>query len=347
VEPVTGLVLRKSVARRRLEQREQEHQRLLDQIARTKARCDALESLVRDAQALLHVKTEGLRERVTSTLRELHGLLDGLLGAKSRLRRSERLELRLFCQEFLSGLPRPDDLPGESATPEPKAPATGAGAAAAGAAGVADDAQEQAEERWHPSASKPGKDAELLRSVYRKLTLALHPDRASEPAEAARLTALMKDVTRAYASEDLAQLLELERTWLAQSASDAEQELELRAARLQGANRELRAQLKALLARLKEGEQWLPDAPWTQRDGPADARELAARIAEMLERELRQVEGWRDATRALAEGKIGVLQFMLGPRTAQADDDEVLDAFDELLAEARRPRAPSRRRSRR
>ncbi|MEY4548566.1 MAG: hypothetical protein RL685_4761 [Pseudomonadota bacterium] len=344
-EPVTGLVLRKSLARRKLEQREQEHERLLQQIARGKARCDVLESLVRDAQALLQAQTEGLRARVTASLRQLHRALDALLGSKSRLRRKDREELRLFCQEVLGGLPRPEELEeeelGEREQPAEEAhTAPGAESGSAGAPGV-----ELGDERHHATAPKPSQDAELLRSLYRKLTLALHPDRAKDPAEAARLTALMKDVTRAYASEDLAQLMELERTWLAQGASDVEQELEARSARLQAVNRELRVQLRGLATRLKEGERWLPDVTWTTRAGPADARELAAGIGGMLERELRQVEGWRDAARALAAGQISVLQFMLGPRAAPGEDP-LADALEELLEVApRRPRAAPRRRS--
>lgn len=346
-EPVTGLVLRQSPARRKLLQREQEHERLLQQIARAKARCDALESLIRDAQALLHARAEGLRERVTASLRELHRALDALLGKRSRLRRSDRLELQLFCQEFLGGLPRPEDLDPAPAEREQSSSTEREEGEREGEAGAAGSSwAEPPGERLHASATKPGKDAELLRSLYRKLTLALHPDRASDPAEAARLTALMKELTRAYAEQDLAQLMEMERTWLAQSASDAEQELEARAARLQAANRELRGQLRQLAARLKEGQHWLPDGSWTQRDGPADARELAARIGEMLQRELRQVEGWRDAALALAAGQISLLQFMLGPRSA-LEEDEVLDALDELLEGARRARPGPRSGSRR
>ncbi|MEY2932302.1 MAG: hypothetical protein RL033_3051, partial [Pseudomonadota bacterium] len=319
---------------------------LLQQIARGKARCDALESLVRDAQALLQAQTEGLRVRVTASLRQLHRTLDALLDSKSRLRRNDREELRLFCQEVLGGLPRPEEL-AEEELAEQEQPADDAHTAQGSASGSAGTGPGPGDERHHATAPKPSKDAELLRSLYRKLTLALHPDRASDPAEAARLTALMKDVTRAYAGEDLAQLMEIERTWLAQSASDAEQELEARCARLQAVNRELRVQLRGLATRLKDGERWLPDVGWTTRAGPADARELAAGISGVLERELRQVEGWRDAARALAAGQISVLQFMLGPRAAPGEDP-LADALEELLEGApRRPRAAPRRRSQR
>ncbi|MFO1251794.1 MAG: J domain-containing protein [Inhella sp.] len=49
-----------------------------------------------------------------------------------------------------------------------------------------------------------------LRDVFRKLASALHPDRASDPADATRRTALMQRVNAAYAKEDLLALLGLQ-----------------------------------------------------------------------------------------------------------------------------------------
>ncbi|MEY2934037.1 MAG: hypothetical protein RL033_4786, partial [Pseudomonadota bacterium] len=144
-------MLRKSPARRKLEQREQEHERLLQQIARGKARCDALESLVRDAQALLQAQTEGLRARVTGSLRQLHRTLDALLGSKSRLRRNDREELRLFCQEVLGGLPRPEEL-GEEELAEQEAPADDAHTAQGSASGSAGTGPGPGDERHHATA---------------------------------------------------------------------------------------------------------------------------------------------------------------------------------------------------
>ncbi len=50
----------------------------------------------------------------------------------------------------------------------------------------------------------------LLKEVYRKLTSALHPDREPDEAERTRKTALMVEVNKAYAANNLLQLLKLQ-----------------------------------------------------------------------------------------------------------------------------------------
>jgi len=49
-----------------------------------------------------------------------------------------------------------------------------------------------------------------LRTIYRQLVSALHPDRESDPHERNRKTALMKDVNAAYERRDLMALLQLQ-----------------------------------------------------------------------------------------------------------------------------------------
>lgn len=50
----------------------------------------------------------------------------------------------------------------------------------------------------------------LLKEIYRKLTSALHPDREPDVGERARKTALMSEVNKAYADENLLKLLHLQ-----------------------------------------------------------------------------------------------------------------------------------------
>lgn len=52
--------------------------------------------------------------------------------------------------------------------------------------------------------------SQTVRTVFRKLASALHPDRESDPAERERKTALMQRVNDAYAKGDLLQLLNLQ-----------------------------------------------------------------------------------------------------------------------------------------
>jgi hypothetical protein len=84
-----------------------------------------------------------------------------------------------------------------------------------------------------------------LRSIYRKLVSALHPDRESDPAERARKTALMVRVNAANDSKDLLALLHLQ---LEISQIDPSSVASMADDKLRGFNRMLKAQLKDLQA---------------------------------------------------------------------------------------------------
>jgi hypothetical protein len=84
-----------------------------------------------------------------------------------------------------------------------------------------------------------------LRSIYRKLVSALHPDRESDPAERARKTALMVRVNAANDSKDLLALLRLQ---LEISQIDPNSVASMADDKLRGFNRMLKEQLKDLQA---------------------------------------------------------------------------------------------------
>lgn len=63
------------------------------------------------------------------------------------------------------------------------------------------------ERREQEAAQQAGQS---VRSVYRQLASALHPDREPDPAQRDRKTALMQRVNRAYADENLTELLQLQ-----------------------------------------------------------------------------------------------------------------------------------------
>jgi hypothetical protein len=328
-------VLRKSSARLKLEALEKENERLLREIEKKRRSCETTESTVRDAHDELAIRSAALRAQATELLREIHQIFDQLLAAGSRLSRSDRAALRRFHGQVISGLPRPDapgNDPRESEENDGEVPPYDAAGA-----GEEQDAE-------HASASKPSqKNTDSLRALYRKLALALHPDKARDASEVARLTALMKEVTQAYASEDLAKLVELERTWLAQGATSDEDELEGRSARLLSHNGELRRQLRALTARLKALKQSLPGISWPRGRRAASGAEVASEVIAELEREVRQIEGLRDAARELREGRSSVSEFLMGPRPSRDEQEEAVndlfeEMLEELLASARQPR---------
>jgi hypothetical protein len=329
-EAPSGLVLRKSPARLKLEALEKENQRLLREIEKRKLSCEATEHTVRDAHDAVHARAEPLRATVFALLREIHAIFDQLLGPQSSLSRSERAALRRFHGQIISGLPHPD---AEGESPEPEAGPSGRGAASSAAsedwAGSASDAE-------HASAHKPSqKNTDLLRTLYRKLAVALHPDKASDAAEAARLTSLMKEVTRAYANEDLAKLVELDRCWLAQApAGDDDAEAQRRTERLLAANTELRRQLRSLTARLQQLKQSLPGMPWPRGRAAASGADLAAGMIASIEREVKDIERLRDAARDLQAGRIDVSGFLAGPRSAAEEElDPLSDLFEQMIEE--------------
>jgi hypothetical protein len=317
-------VLRKSAARLKLEALEKENERLLREIEKKKRSCEATEHTVRDAHDELATRSAALRAQAAEILREIHQIFDQLLAAGSRLSRSDRAALRRFHGQVISDLPRPDavDAP-EGEEREREAPP------------FDPEWASDAAEVEHASASKPSeKNTDSLRALYRKLALALHPDKARDASEVARLTALMKEVTQAYANEDLAKLLELERTWLAQGATSDEDELEGRSARLLAHNGELRRQLRALTARLKALKQSLPGVSWPRGRRAASGAEMASEVLGELERELGYIEKLRDAARELRDGRSTVSEFLAGPRPAQAEQEEALnELFEEMLEE--------------
>jgi hypothetical protein len=94
-----------------------------------------------------------------------------------------------------------------------------------------------------------------LRTLYRQLASALHPDRASDEAERVRMTALMSAANAAYDRRDLLALLDLQ---LQAELADPDHLERLSAQRLQAVTRLLKEQA-ASLERERQGEQqrWL------------------------------------------------------------------------------------------
>jgi hypothetical protein len=128
--------------------------------------------------------------------------------------------------------------------------------------------------------SEQAQVGKALQEVYRKLAIALHPDREPDPEERARKTVLMQQINVAYDHKDLLQLLELQ---LRFEQIDEAQIGTLAEDRLERYNRLLAdqaAQLKEELAGLEES--------WRMRlEISPSARLAPARVRQALEEELR------------------------------------------------------------
>ena len=108
-----------------------------------------------------------------------------------------------------------------------------------------------------------------LQEVYRKLAIALHPDREPDPEERARKTLLMQQINVAYEAKDLLQLLELQ---LRFEQIDEGQISGLADERLDRYNLLLAEQVGQLKEELAGIEM-----PWRMQLGPPPPREAVAR----------------------------------------------------------------------
>jgi hypothetical protein len=206
------------------------------------------------------------------------------------------------------------------------------------------------------SARRPGdgEASQSLRGLFRRLAMALHPDKVQLDEEKARRTELMKELTQAYKDGDLARLIELERMWAAGAEPTPQTgEIDRRCAALVQTNEALRAQLDQLMRELRELRRsphaaLLKDAERAARQSGqppidlmvAEAIEHSEKLAELL-----------DFALAYRDGKMDLNEFLEGPPSMRdpgmpADVDEVLDgllALSEALFSERRPRRKKRR----
>jgi hypothetical protein len=316
----TALAVHKSAAQLRLESLEHEHERLLREIEKKRATREVVEREARDAASEIAGKLTPLRDAYLAMLRELRGIFNDLLGDGSHLSKRDKARVRRLYGRLLPDLDQTLDAERD----EPDAADFGQGHAGGGRAG--DDDGEAGY-----SATKPSeKDAGLLRSLFKKLAVALHPDKVQDVKERETLTAVMKEVTRAYESRDVARLVEIERAWLARApAPDRELDIARRITELLGANKELRRQLRALTAELKELKQSVPVSSTPRRRGKPNA--LRAEVDELIEqaqREIDELRLLRDFAQRFADGHMSITEFLLGPELS--DDD---DPFEQMLAE--------------
>jgi hypothetical protein len=341
----TGITRSRSATELKLEALQKEHERLLRDIAKRKAACALAEQAARDAATAFQLRVEPLRTAFYATVKELRAIFASLLAQDSRLNKRDRARVRRLYQELMPELGDDDaasdfaDEPGEPDFGEPRSSWHGA----------------RGEERATDpdfSAPKPSeKGAGVLRAVFRRLAIALHPDKVQDPEQKEQRTAVMKEITRAYEAGDVARLLELERNWLAHTPpADDPDGLLRRVARLLGANTELRKQLRALTAQLKSLKQSLPRAPVSKkrrsRSAASEPSETEVLLGE-LERELDKVRTLRDFAQSFVEGRIDIDDFVRGPVAARAsNEDELLEFLAQIIEEAREPE-PHERRGRR
>jgi hypothetical protein len=185
----------------------------------------------------------------------------------------------------------------------------------------------------------PGRDS--LRSLFKRLALAIHPDRAQHDSDRERRTEAMKEATRAYEDGDLARLVELEKAWQngAQAPASAGEDAR-RCAELEQTLRELNRQSRALTAELRDLKRQVRE---DMLDVPVE------HVVAGAEGELKDLERIRDFARDFRDGKITLATFLEGPEPEHDPLVELEELLGEMLRVQTTPgrgRSKSRRRGR-
>ena len=312
-----------------------ERSRLLKKIAAKRQELEQECETIRSTMQTLMSKMQGLVIERNQLVDEMHRLFDELL-AEGRLSKSARKKVSAVYQiikESNDFEPLDFDTVAHPANPEthggfsePEAndtePTSEPGPAAASA---------------RHAGGQPGNDS--LRGLFRRLTMALHPDRVQHEGEQKRRTDVMKEVTRAYEDGDFARLIEIEQQWMTGGNVDSATHNEAaKRAALERTVKELQSQLKAVTSEVRfvRASSPLRELFGSSRrrrvdgQGPIDA--MVASANEDLER-MRQM---RDFVRAFSERKVSLAEFMRGPDCLRPDNfDEEFDfariALDSLL----------------
>ncbi len=347
--PARGLAVRRTATELKLEAERKKHEKLLRDIAKKRVACREAEAGARERASLAASRFEQLRASWLRAVREVDAVMEELLGSESPLSKRDRARVRRLYRRLL-----PLDTADEADEPRFAPPSGGAGAEH-GPRHTAEEEPGRGEAG--PSAARPGERAGVLKSLFRRLAQHLHPDKVQDAGEKSRLTAVMKDVTRAYERGDLARLVEIERDLLVVAPRESdEDEAKRQLAALLEENRALRRQLRELSAEYKALRDSAPGGGrGREPQGLGEETEL---LFAGLEQELRYLGLFRDHARRLAEGRIGVADFLAGPAPQEAvevDDlmnDLLADLLDQIFAEQppagrAKQRAAPKKRSRR
>lgn len=276
----------------RLEKLIRERDRLVAKVARARRDHARLSERAEEAAGVVRSSVLPLLEKHRAISAEIRRLFAEIL-ARPRLSPGARKKVKGVLCLLEEELELGDEVEeaGEPARPRPSGPAEVASASARGA--------------------EQGQSS--LRGIFKRVALALHPDRASHDEERARRTELMKEVTSAYDQGDIAKLIELEKTWTESAPSAArgdEDEHARRCREIESVNRALRAQVAAITRELR--------ALRRQRLGtlavPIDA------VVTKAEGDLARLFAARDFVRSFRDGKITLRQFLLGPPPEEGRD---------------------------
>ncbi len=310
-----------------------ERSRLLKKIAAKRQELEQECETIRSTMQTLMSKMQGLVIERNQLVDEMHRLFGELL-AEGRLSKSARKKVSSVYRiitESNDFEPLDFDAVVRPANTEPS---RGFSESDTNGAGPAPQPGPAAESARH-AGGQPGNDS--LRGLFRRLTMALHPDRVQHEGEQKWRTDVMKEVTRAYEDGDFARLIEIEQHWMAGGhvVSGANDEAAKRAA-LERTIKELQSQLKAVTSELRfvRSSSPLRELFGSSRKRRVDDQGLIDAMVASANEDLERMRQMRDFVRAFSERKISLAEFMRGPACLRAVDEEfdfARIALDSLL----------------
>jgi hypothetical protein len=321
-----------------------ERDRLLKEIRRRRRELAKAEHDIEDAKAELDQALGAILSEQYGVERETHALFAELL-APGKLPKSKRAHVgNLYAGLQQIGLIGPPPAGDAEFAGEPRA--------------FPDE-----DGPWHappdPSpdtvatAQKPDDERHrTLRALFKRLVLALHPDRTRHEREKTFRTAAMKDVTRAYDERDLARMIELgERFSVEAPSTDKLDDPKLLTEALERMVAELKSELREVLDDLRAVRR--SDAFRATKEIERLRRMDRDPFEAMLEEEqgiLDDLVAARDFIAAFAGGKLSVAELIRGPcfPSDAAELDDIAESLGEFVAELdAEAAAPPRRRRKR
>lgn len=329
--------LRLSAAAERLAAAQLLREQLLGKVARRKAALELVERKAQEAIARYEREQMRLAREGMRLDQAVHEALCSLLGDGARSKAERAGVRRVYRFLMQDQIITPRQMPGEAARGAQVRPAPAPWQEPQGAFEFEDP--EVVEREVASAARPPDSKHGQLRTLFRRLADAFHPDKVQDEAEKAACTELMKDITSAYRRGDLAKLLEIEQHWLgaerrpgvAPAASDDET-LE-QAISLERGNEELRLQLAELdrvlrSARRAPETQLAKSFEAAQRDGIDESRLEAVNEERTGIASLRELLAFVER---FARREISLHEFMAGPAGAR---DPYAEALEEITAMA-------------
>ncbi len=179
-----------------------------------------------------------------------------------------------------------------------------------------------------PTAERP-LDRSTIRTLFRRMAEALHPDKVQDEEERLYRTELMKEVTSAYHQGDLARLLDLERALKNGVSAGAPETAERRCEKVSEEIQELRVQLREIeraMRALKKDPAIKMAAQFTRGAAGAllieEARQEATTLGKIL-----------DFVRSFQQGAIPLADFLDGPDLGYDEEDDPMEVVDRMMAD--------------